>query len=79
MNNSHTKQLTRQLNLTCYAFQKHSPIPEAKEYVVLNEYNEPTEFPSWEEATEFYRNQSNEMLVGLWRIFALTEVTITMH
>lgn len=62
-------------NVTAFAYSSKFPLGENQVlpslFIVADEYNCPHEFQSWEEARQYYMNQSSEVFVGLWRIFAV--------
>jgi hypothetical protein len=64
-------------NVTPFAYQNNSPVPDAHTYFVIDHNGECVdEFDEWKEAKECYQSQSPENLVGAWLIYAVELVTL---
>lgn len=75
MNQPRTQNIMQ--NLTCFAYSKRNPLPQAHTYLVIDHNGECVdEFSEWEDATQCYLEQSPENLVGAWTIHGIFMVQV---
>lgn len=67
-------------NITCSMYQKHSPVPEAHTYAVLDYTGKCIlETDTYEEAKRCYLEQPDCYTVGAWLVYAYYESEITLN